>query len=280
MTELCLSCRRVMSCRSVSSYVQALQNPCVWTTARSFSFLVLCLLRNNWTPAMTGWTNLICLHLWDGSPNLSCWQKDLKPSKESHVTWYRSICRNSQWYSRYFPKTQRGARNCSEQLVVCSEPAGDFWRSRIGSTQEGKVEASQRGAFYWSRWALLEGGGHLHGCAVTPGGNPMGRGPQLEPDVHKGTASSVPRQLLQGGLWAGGLCRAALQGGHAASMGPLGCPPALCQGCALLVVGRGGYLSNLWGQFFGCSPVLMLQSHQKMGLEDRTFAKHCSRAAC
>lgn len=29
---------------------------------------------------------------------------------------------------------------------------------------------------------------------------PWGRGPQLEPDVHNGTASSVPRQLLQGGL--------------------------------------------------------------------------------
>lgn len=37
------------------------------------------------------------------------------------MTWYRSICRNNQSYSRYFPKTQRGVRNCSEELVVCSE---------------------------------------------------------------------------------------------------------------------------------------------------------------
>lgn len=187
-----------MSCRSVSSYVQALQNPCIWTMARSFSFLVLCLLRNNWTPAMTGWTNLICLHLWDGSPNLSCWQKDLKPSKESHVTWYRSICRNSQWYSRYFPKTQRGGRNCSEQLVVCSEQP----------VTSGGAELAPRRKERWrgARKVLFIGLGELSWKVVVAFMDvlsplveiPWGRGPQLEPDVHKGTSKQCAETAIAG----------------------------------------------------------------------------------
>lgn len=41
MTELCLSCHRLMSFGSVSSQMQALQNPCIWATVGFFSFLVL-----------------------------------------------------------------------------------------------------------------------------------------------------------------------------------------------------------------------------------------------
>lgn len=42
LTEIWLSCHRVVSCRSISSHVQALQNPCVWEIAHFFSFPILC----------------------------------------------------------------------------------------------------------------------------------------------------------------------------------------------------------------------------------------------
>lgn len=226
------------------------------------------LLRNNWTPAMIEWTNFSCLHLCNGNPNLLCWQKDLKSSKVGHMTWYRSICRNSQWQCRYFPETQRGGRNCSEQLVI---PEG----AELPPCRKERWE----GAFVSGLCELS--------CGVLVTFTPMllpwqkfhGEGPQLEPDGCEGSIPHAKTTLAEWPPWQEGFAEQ-LCSGHAASMGPLSCLQHLIRHvCCWWWGGEGIYLI-----FEVCSLVIVLFLYctligRHQDLKNRIFAKQCSRVA-